>query len=126
QRRDSCDRIPDGRQRLETSQASPSPGSGGKIAPPEYYGLATPQRIRETLMNRSRALLPAAVLASLSLTVAPAFAQHGGAHARSSGASGGRATAVPRTVAPSRSYSIPSRTYGPSARSYGGPVRGYR
>jgi hypothetical protein len=77
-------------------------------------------------MNRSRAFLPAAVLASLSLTVAPAFAQHGGGHGRSSsGSRGSSGRAVPRSVAPPRGYSGPSRSYGAPARTYNAPSRGY-
>jgi hypothetical protein len=75
-------------------------------------------------MTRSRAFLPAAVLASLTLTVAPALAQHGGSRGRSSAS---RSTAGSRTYsAPSRSYSGPSRTYSAPSRSYSyGPSRSY-
>jgi PEGA domain len=74
-------------------------------------------------MNCSRALLPAAVLASLSLTVAPVFAQHSRS---ASGSRGAARSAAPRTYsAPARTYAGPSRSYGTAVRSYSGPSRSY-
>jgi hypothetical protein len=84
-------------------------------------------------MNCHRILTPAAVVATLSLAVAPAFAQqHGGGHSRASsashGSSGGTAA---RSAAPSRAYAAPSRTYGAEPRAviqsrgvYAAPWRG--
>jgi hypothetical protein len=78
-------------------------------------------------MNCNRILTPAAVLATLALAVAPAFAgQHSsGGHSHSSGASRGSSGAsAPRSAGPSRSYSAPSRNSAPS-RTYSAPSRTY-
>jgi hypothetical protein len=70
-------------------------------------------------MNCHSILTPAAVLATLSLAVAPTFAQqHGGGHSRASSASHGsaRGTAA-RSAAPFRAYAAPSRTYSAAPRA---------
>jgi hypothetical protein len=79
-----------------------------------------------------RSLTPAAVLATLALTVTPAFAQHSsGGHSRSSGSSGssrgssGGSSGGARSSGPSRTYSAPSsRTYSTAPRTYGAQSRG--
>lgn len=66
-----------------------------------------------------RILTPAAILATLSLAVIPAFAgQHSGGHSRGSSASRGSSGAsTARSAAPSRTYSAPSRTYSAPSRA---------
>jgi PEGA domain len=76
-------------------------------------------------MNFNRILTPAAVLATLSLAVTPAFAgQHSGGHSHSSSASRGSSRgSAARSAAPSRTYSGQSRSYSAQSRSYGSTPR---
>lgn len=75
----------------------------------------------------SKFLTPAAVLVSLSLAVAPAFAgQHSrgsGSGSRGSSAGGSRSAPAPRSAGPSRSYSGPSRPSSGPSRNYGAVPR---
>ena len=77
-------------------------------------------------MNFNRILTPAAVLATLSFAVTPAFAgQHSGGHSPSSSASRGSSRgSAARSAAPSRSYSVQSRSYGSAPRAASQSRRG--
>ena len=75
-------------------------------------------------MNFNRILTPAAVLATLSLVVTPAFAGQHRSGGHSSGGSSRGSSAGARSAGSSRSAG-PSRTYSGAARTYSGaPSRG--